>query len=508
MLLFFFYCVLSHLSRGEDAWWYIDFVSNGNIYWGDDAYRYFLARSAWIKPDIYWFNFTLPVWVFLDGVVVTLSADHLIYARYIKAVLTVLSIFFVYKSCIYLKSDFYSAIISTALLALLPLYFFVSMSFYAESWLSFLISFSMFLYFSGRLTAAYLVIAILPLVRAEGVFFVASFFTLGVIRKDWKMLLLPVSAGAVYFLLIILVGPGIEVFSGWRFNMMNVYAAADNWYGGSLTKFLDVFYLPWALAAALAFLWRSSRSAFPFFSASVVMILFVAISVFLKKTNFEPRYLAPVMPVLAVGFSLFLSKLTEFFIRNNMFGYGFFIALVLVVSTFFYQFFSIYVFSEIKNYYLENKRLPSAVIENPSDMASYFKGMSAREIDQYREFAHVVTEMLKANRNIKTLIVSNFIVFNFLEPNEIPSDVMVVFSIFGRGRLGSILGGDKAAGYFAERPYFGYFSLSYPQKNEEQILYLDRIPLVNYPYHWQVGSNGHVGANDIYLFGGKLLLPP
>ncbi|WP_156497234.1 hypothetical protein, partial [Alcanivorax sp. HI0083] len=95
-----FYCGIAWLARGEYQWWYIDFVADANVYWGDDSYRYFLAKTAFRNPDVYWFNFVLPLAVFFDGVLTTISNESLYYSRALKSFPLVLSVFLVYFTCL------------------------------------------------------------------------------------------------------------------------------------------------------------------------------------------------------------------------------------------------------------------------------------------------------------------------------------------------------------------------------------------------------------------------
>lgn len=499
LALLAFYFLLGYLSRGESAWWHIDFVAEGNIYWGDDAYRYFIARSAWVNPDVYWFNFTLPVAVFADGILTTLAHGHLLYARWLKALVTVVSVVLVYRTCIQLQLSRYLALASAVLLALMPLYFFVSMSFFGESWLALLVALALYLHSSGKDSAAALTVSLMPLVRPEGIFFVLAYCGFWLVRKNWRVAALTVGAGAIYFFLIMTAGPGLGAYSGWRFDMMQVYEGAQNWYGGPLSRFTKVFFIPWLILASVGLGLKKARLLWPFGGAVFALVTLIFFSVLWRTANFEPRYLAPVMPVLAVGFAVFLDWTKEYFESLRMKGAGLALVAIVVFSTFVAQFFSIYVFDEIRRYYKENGALPHEVVEKPLAMSTYFKGLTASDLDKYREFAGVVTDMLKVNPEIKTLVVSDFLVFYFLDPKQISPDVRVVFAIFGRGRLDAILGPDKTAGYFASRPFFGRFSMEAPRKGADLMLYLDQIPMGNYPYHWRVGTH------DIFLFSGTLL---
>lgn len=500
LALFALYSLLSYLSRGPESWWFIDFVAEGNIYWGDDAYRFFLARSAWHNPDAWWFNFTLPVALLGDAIVTTISGNQLLLARFIKAALTVLAVGFVYLSCLRLGLRRHMAFLGAGLLALMPLYFFVSMSFFAEAWLGLLIPAALWAHLSGRKLLACTLVALLPLVRIEGIFFVATVGLVALQQRDWRSLTVLLAPGAFYGLLV-MAGPGLMPWSGWRFEMMKVYAAAGDWYGGVFPRIFKVFFLPWLLMAIIG-LWLSRAGPVAAYAAgTVLMVVFVVVSALLEAANFEPRYLSPVMPVLAVGGAVFLDRAEAAVRRSTGRAAAVFALLVLAGSSLVAQFFSLYVFDHLRTNAFQHGRLPEAVRKAPLALGTYFRRFDREQLDAYREYAAVVTRMLEKNPGIDTVVVSDFVVFYFLEPDRIPRHVRVVFALFGRGRLEPILGTGQTAGYFAHPPFFARFSYQAPWQDRGLMLYLDQIPMAAYPYHW------NVRGRHIYLFAGQQMSP-
>lgn len=67
LFLFFFasiyFASLVWLVSGPKIWWILDFINGTNVFYGDDAYRFYLANSAWIDASLYEYNFILPVLV-------------------------------------------------------------------------------------------------------------------------------------------------------------------------------------------------------------------------------------------------------------------------------------------------------------------------------------------------------------------------------------------------------------------------------------------------------------
>lgn len=66
------YVTLAWLVCGGETWWVIDNIDSQNVFFGDDAYRFFLSRSAWVNPDLYTYSFVLPGQLLLDGAITAL----------------------------------------------------------------------------------------------------------------------------------------------------------------------------------------------------------------------------------------------------------------------------------------------------------------------------------------------------------------------------------------------------------------------------------------------------
>src|SRR5690554_144184 len=94
ILLFFssFYIFIAWLTSYGEKRWILDHVVGFNVFYGDDAYRYFLARSAWSKIELYAYNFMLPVNLALERVVLTLAQESLFYSRAIHGILAAISL--------------------------------------------------------------------------------------------------------------------------------------------------------------------------------------------------------------------------------------------------------------------------------------------------------------------------------------------------------------------------------------------------------------------------------
>lgn len=490
------YAGLAWLTSGGDIWWHIDVVGNSMIYWGDDAYRWFLARSLMLDADIYWFNFALPVALWLDHLLILLAGDDLFITRSIKAFLAAISIILLWRSGRIMAIQRLPLMIALTLLAVMPLYFFVAMSFYGESWLALLILLAMYTHLKNQLMLAAVVVSFLPLVRPEGIFFVLGYSGWLLSVKHFRLALVPFLVGGVYFLAINIAGPGIIDFVIWRRKVTQIYSAVGGWHGTGWEQFLRVFFLPWLLLSLWGCLRPPMRALTPFFLASIlVLMLFYVVAFVLGTASFEARYMVSVLPLLSLGVAAGLDdmigwlrsvRLPTWLIRATM---AIFLILCLQAQTR-----SILGVERVVADTLQRGALPADVRAEPWSIGTYFHGISTWGLDGYRELADVVTRMVRGNRDIKAVLIGNIQLFYHLDPAQIPADVKVVFVPVPSFKMVPALGGHYAGGYFARQPYADYFRLDLPQPGESQLLYIDRLELSDYPYHWSVAGN------DIYLF--------
>lgn len=501
-----FYGLVIGVIHGHGAWVYVDYVSKNNIYWGDDAYRWFLARSAWINPDVYWFNFSLPAWTFLDGIVASVSRGDLLHARYIKAVLTAFSVFLTYSICLRLRLGQWAALSAAFLLATMPLYFLVGMSFYGESWLLLLVTAAMYCHVYGLKKLFLLATGVMPLIRPEGVAFVIVFSLLLIYERKWKELLFMVSFGAIFFFSIFIFSD-IDSFWSWRTEAQKIYQKQGMSYGwtpGS-AGFFEIFPLPLLIPSLLGMLIPKGRPLLGFYVGAVLIIGHWVTTVSGNRALIEPRYFVATMPVMMLAFAVFLNELPSLLeFKKWPARVGRWAMMTLVVAVFYCNFYSLTVVRMVAMEGFRDGRLFAYLKD--WDRGGKFFSLSLEEKSYYQEYADVVTRMLQMNPDIKTLYVGKIQVFYFLDPHRIPKDVRVVFAVQIRRNFSGILPKNETAGYFSSPPYYGYFNMTDPTYERYKILYLDNFPdYENYPYRWRVGGNRLEGPNDIYLFGGHFL---
>src|SRR5699024_978690 len=126
---------LSYLSSGSEKWWIIDFVDDHDVFFGDDAYRFFLMRSIWINSDIWHYNFVLPMQLIFDGLLVYLAEGSIYVSRVLRALVSVFFIYIFYLALLKTHKSKIAIVSGIVIFSLFPRYAFMSLSFYGEAWL-------------------------------------------------------------------------------------------------------------------------------------------------------------------------------------------------------------------------------------------------------------------------------------------------------------------------------------------------------------------------------------
>lgn len=312
---------LVYLSSAGSVWWWVDVIDHVRVFGLDDAYRYFLAKGAWTDIDLYNWNYILPLPLAADGVLASVSGDSLVFLRAAHALALLASLAVVHRALLALRVEAWIALLSVLILGLVPLYFFVGISFYGEAWLAVVVSVMVFALATERRRFFLVAASLMPLVRPEGVYFLAPIAAWLALRRDVRGLALLVWPGVAYGLWLLASLDRPSDYVVWRKEMRDLLSVMMDFQLSSLRDplgFFSTYSLLWLLPAlaGLALPGRV-RALWPVWAGGVLWGVFVALSTWLKIAENEQRYMVSVLPLLAVGWANSADQLYRFAGRNG-----------------------------------------------------------------------------------------------------------------------------------------------------------------------------------------------
>lgn len=476
------YVLLAWIACGGDKWWVIDYVDNSNVFFGDDAYRFFLARSAWINPDIYTYNYVLPGFLVLDGVVTSLARGDIFWARAIHAVLGAGSLCLIWDSGRLLGLNRIALIGAICVIGFLPRYAITALSFYGEAWLGFIICSSIWLYIRKDFLLLAIVASLLPLIRPEGIFFLGGIWIFMLKGSRWREAFLMVLPGFIYFVYLNINLDSFSDYNYWRFELRRILSKLElnssNW---DIAKtYSPIFYIP----AFLGVLFQPIRRLWPFLVVSIFWLIWLQQGLYTGLSTYEDRYTYVLIPIAALLWGAFLSWIWQSFpilfsssVRKFSLTAFFSLAVVWAHISSIYP---LKINLEYNGYYLTFEKMLSGEWDKlfwhyePRHVAAW-KGLSSRIVDQ-----------VHSDRGIDKIVIFDHQLYYFLDPYDLPERVVVGFPSSGYMVFHTLLGGQ----IFIQRPrgrMYSYLQLGEPdfRRGERRLLYADLMPLFGYPYVWK-----------------------
>jgi len=304
------YSWLIYLTSSGEVWWWVDVINNVRIFALDDAYRFFIIKGAWTSPDLYNWSYVLPVPLVMDGLLASLSGGSLVFVRLCHAMVMIAGFILLYKTSIELGVNRAGALLGIAVLAFMPLFVFVSISLYGESWLAIAVSLMLYGLATGRRWVFIVATAITPLIRPEGIYFVAPAAVYLLLKRDFKGLFVLILPGLVYAAWLLLSLDRIEDYVVWRREMRYLLSVMMDFELSTMREplgFLKTYSLLWLLPAFAAFVIDNRlRALWPVWVGGLLWGLFLSVSTWLKAAEYEERYLVSVLPIIAVAWSVFI----------------------------------------------------------------------------------------------------------------------------------------------------------------------------------------------------------
>ena len=493
LFLFFvsLYVFLAWVVSGGEKWWIIDYVDGQNIFYGDDAYRFFLSRSFLLNPDLYHYNFVLPGAMVLDGLVTTLTDSDLLLSRCFHALIGSLSICLIYDSARSLGVTRKISFFAILLLAFLPRFSLMSISFYGEAWLGGFICLSIWLYVKKKYFWLAFVASWFPLLRPEGIFFLSAYGVFFIFERRWKELLLLFAPGSLYFLYLNIVLPDFAEYNHWRIELRKILSKLSPGVGKwELFSFYSSFY---TIPAVAGFFMKPMRFIWPAVLGAVLWLIWFQGLVFFDLATVESRYAFVLYPVLTLSWAVFFCTLLGK-VKNELFVYvdlSHMVGFVAIAIIFFH-------FSEMSlvKYAIKNdgyKLVAESILKGEWNKIYPYRSRSERQGWKYLNDKMI--SAMNSDPGIDKLAIYDSVLFYNLDPKKIPEHIEVGLLTSGYMVFHVLLGGQT----FIQHPggmMYSYLKYGEPDfgEDESRVLVADVMPLVGYPYTWKSGDY------ELYLF--------
>lgn len=493
LVFLFFYMWVAWLVSGSDKSWEIDYIGFFNVFYGDDAYRFFLARSAWLDGSLYAYNYMLPANLVLEGAIVSLANGDLFGARVLHAALATVTLYFIWRSGRLIGIKPSVMLVSVAVMGFMPVYGFVSLSFYGEFWLAFLLSASVFFFLKRKYVLVSILFSVLPLVRPEGIFFLIPLWLFMVREKNWLAAVLMLLPGFLYGAFLFFSLPDPLVFGAWRIELRKLLEKVP------LTSYpfnmmLQSYSWLYLLIILTGFFYSPIRKLWPFMLGSFLWLFYLIVLIALGLSDFETRYTYSLIPVMSILFASGLSLLSFHLLKPKSAAVIPLVAGLIIIAQHFIKMDPVRIAIEEDGLHLAVTRLLEG---------NLFDVKSEKEVASWKVMAENIESLLKEDEGIDKLIMFDAPLYYYVDPGDLPENVQVSFPAMGYLVFHVLLDGQ----IFSQHPggnMYSYFKFGFPSfdKSEKRLLYAGKMPMPSYPYRWdEEGSS-------VFLFSYNQSLSP
>lgn len=467
----FYFASLAWLVSGPKAWWILDFINGTNVFYGDDAYRFYLANSAWADVSLYEYNFILPVSLFLEGVVTFVAGNDLLASRIIHGFLGAVELVLLWAIGNRLKIKKVYLFLSLILLLLFPRYAFTTISFYGEFWLGLLLTVACWFYVKKNYKSCIFVIALLPLVRPEGIFFWCVSVIFLLYKRKFIYVASSVLPGLLYLIFLFFRLDHIKYYTYWRLELVQILQKIPfnhgEWEILKVSSFIYLFFV------ALGFFNKKIKDICLFFVGAIIWIVYLQFSVLVGSAKFEERYLYSVFPLLTIAWAAGLDMIGE-----QAFSRRFSWLKISILPIFVYTFFlNITTLDSIK--ISTGKIGYVATFKNilTGGKGGVFVKHDAESMLSRKIIVNDIYDKLSENKKIDKIIVGDPFLFYFLDPRKIPTKVTVGYPAAPYMIFSLLTDGELFIQHSRNKKY-SYISLFVPQESffERRLLYIDLIP--------------------------------
>lgn len=485
------YIALVWLVNGGDRWWVIDFMGHSNVFYGDDAYRFFLARSAWINPDLYTYNFVLPGFLVLDGLVVTLAGGDLFWSRCIHGVLASVALCLIWSAGRRLGINRFVMLLAVLVMGLLPRYAVMSLSFYGEVWLTFALCLLLWLFVSRYWWGVALVASVLPLIRPEGLFFLIPLWFFMLKQRCWRQMAWMVLPGFLYFVFLNIHFDSLNDYNYWRHELRLILGRLV--LNSSKWDIEESYSMLYVVPSALGILYAPIRRLWPVLLTTAFWIFWLQFELYRGALTYEDRYVYILIPILTLLWAAFFAWLWEKTPHIILPSYAKGISLGIFFS--FLMLLHYLQIAEIRVKIRQHGLYWTVERMYKWEWDRIFPSYTPVQVLAWHLFDRKIEELLAKDKGIDKVVLFDHELYYFLDPYAIPRHVTVGYPTNGYAVFHLLLDGQVFIQHHGGKMY-SYLQYGKPdfRKGERRVLYADLMPLRGYPFAWKMAGY------ELYLF--------
>lgn len=435
----------------------LDYVDGFKIFGVDDAWRYFSIRQSWDSPDSLAWSYILPGQFVLDGILAFLVQDALTPMRYMHGLAAGAGLYLLFRSALRLGVRPGVAATAAVSLALMPLFVFVALSFYGESWLTFWFCLVIFTFVHGHHRATAAAASVLPLIRPEGLLLMLPVALSLALRRRWWPCIICFIPGFLYLLYLMSVLGSIETFFAWRLELrqvLNAVEAPDLYRAHGILSVMNVF---WLAGAAYGIATPAGRRLWPLWTGGLCFWAIMVATVAGGESFLEARYFVSLLPALTVLLALGIDRACR-----SLPGHAVLVIPVLIVFVLVENLGQLDVFRATV---LAGNRWP--INSGQPELRALVRADPAQHEDR-AETARVIERFARARSGqLEAIVVTDTTLFYHLDPDNLPRGLRVTYGVSSPELAYRLYGGSFA---MVERapPHFAYITFStilQPERN-------------------------------------------
>lgn len=451
LLLGLFYLWLAWVTAGQSDLWILTTIDGAQLFTIDDAYRYYLAKTVWLDPDLYHWNYVLPVALLADGLLATLTGGDLFAMRAMHMPAALATLWFTWRSGRNLGIESRWMLPAVLLLALMPVYVFVFLSFYGEGWMTLCLMAGVWCMTSERRQMAALLFSLLPLIRPEGIYFILPVGVWWLVSREWRSLIMLGAPGFIYGLYLLMRLDALGDYTNWRLALMAILHQGDHPALYQTTGFLSAFNPFWTLPALAGIAVARSRKLLPVYMGALIYFTVLCSLVIARQALHEARYYICFLPLITIAYAALWSAISQqLTVWRKYVVFSFSVLTMLITTEHFLQ------LDPVK-YAAGNRRWPVSGVPSGT---KYFPALSEAANQRRADVATAVKSIVRNDGRIDRILIQNTEIFYHLDPNigvpvsYVPTNEYVAASRAGGLFYGMHSNDDHYAFYDLRRPTF------------------------------------------------------